>query len=170
MDVNLLQTLRLLHIVAATFWVGTAVTLGFFVFPVLLNGDVANGRLVRQIMMGRKLSAFLPIAMLLVVISGLFLYRLDFPNMATSYGGRRGLDYTLGAFLGILAAIVGVTVTMPTGLKIGAVIDSVGAGTPTAEQSNELLRLSRKLIIASRSLAILLLGAAALMALARHAG
>ena len=42
MSNNLLQLLRFIHIVAATFWVGTAITLGFFVYPVLLTGDLAK--------------------------------------------------------------------------------------------------------------------------------
>jgi len=169
MNVNLLQMLRFVHIVSASIWVGTAVTLGFFVYPVLLTGDPANTRFLRQIMIGRKLAFFLSLVMLLVILSGGYLYWKDFRGVPMVGFDRRTLDYTLGAFFGILAAIVGLSVNMPTGMRIGAVSDSVGAGAPTIEQSNELARLSRKLLIATRCIAILTLGSAALMALARYA-
>jgi len=169
MDLNLLQLLRFIHIVAASFWVGTAVTLGFFVYPVLLTGEPGTTRLIRQIMMGRKLAAVIPVAMILVVLSGVYLYWIDFPRMSMVSFDRRALDYTLGGFLGIVALVVGFSVNMPTGIKLTAVMDSIGAGSPTAGQTNELGRLSRKLLIATRCVAILALGGAALMALARNA-
>lgn len=178
MDLTLLQLLRFIHIVSASFWVGTAATLGFFVYPVLLTGDTGTTRLMGQIMIKRKLAAVIPVTMLLVVLSGAYLYWIDFPNMSMAPGpngetfallSKRGLDYTLGGFFGIVALIVGFSVSMPTGIRLTAVMDSIGAGSPTADQSSELARLSRKLIIATRCVAILALGGAALMALARHA-
>lgn len=169
MNTDLLQLLRFIHIVAAVFWVGAAVTMGFFVFPVLLTGDLGTTRLTRQIMMGRKLAIILPVVTLLVVISGGYLYWIDFPNMSMSVFTPRALDYTLGAFLGIVALIVGFSINMPTGIKLTAVMDSIGTASPTIEQSNEIARLSRKLLIATRCIAILTLGSAALMALARYA-
>ncbi len=169
MNVNLLQILRFIHIVSSAFWVGGAVTLGFFVFPVLLNGNPAPGAYLKQIMMGRKLAMFLTLTLVLAVLSGGYLYRLDFPKMGGAAFNPRALDYTLGAFLGILAAVVALFVNMPTGMKLGTVVDTIGSGAPSVEQTNELTRLSRKLIIATRSVAILLLGAAALMSLARYA-
>ena len=169
MTIHLLQMLRFIHIVASVFWVGAAATMGFFVLPVLLSGDLGGTRLARQIMMGRKLAVVLPVITLLVVISGGYLYWMDFPNMSMSTFNPRALDYTLGAFFGIVAMIVGFSINMPTGIKLTAVMDSAGTGSPTVEQSSEIARLSRKLLIATRSIAILTLGAAALMALARNA-
>jgi uncharacterized membrane protein len=169
MDSNMLQLLRFIHIVAATLWVGTAVTLGFFVYPVLLNGDLANMRIIRQIMLGRKLATMMPVTMLLVVLSGAYLYWIDFPNMSMMHLDPRSLDYTLGAFFGIVALITGFSVNMPTGVRMTAVMDSIGAGNPTIEQTSEIARLSRKLIIATRCVAILAAGSAGLMALARYA-
>lgn len=169
MDANLLQLLRFIHIVSASFWVGTSVTLAFFVYPALLTGDVGGARFLRQIMLQRKLAMVVVIVMLLAVLSGGYLYGADLASMWSPALTRRGLDYTLGGFFGILAFIVVLSVNAPTGLKLGAIVDSIGAENPTVEQSNQLSRLSRKLIIATRCVAILLLGSAALMALARNA-
>ena len=124
---------------------------------------------MREIMFGRKLAAVIPVTMLLVVLSGAYLYWIDFPNMSMAYFDRRSLDYTLGAFLGIVALITGFSVNMPTGLRLTAVMDSIGTGNPTIEQSGAIARLSRKMIVATRCVAILALGGAALMALARYA-
>ena len=169
MDLTLLQLLRFIHIVSGAFWVGTAVTLAFFVFPALLAGETSGGRYLKQIMMQRKLAPVITVAMLLVILSGGYLWRLDFPHISGGTFDRRTLDYTLGAFLGILAAIVGLFVNMPTGMKLGAVVDSIGTGVPSVESSEQAARLSRKLLIATRCIAILLLGAVSLMALARYA-
>lgn len=169
MDFSLLQLLRFVHIIAASFWVGCAVTLAFFVNPALLTGDIRSAQMLKRMMMRRKLGVYLPVAVLLALISGFWLYRIDFPNMSAGMLTKRQVDYTLGAFLGILAFIVGISINLPTGAKIAALGDFVGDGTPTADQSNELARLSRKLLISTRSTAILALGGAALMALARFA-
>ncbi|MDQ6718120.1 MAG: hypothetical protein M3Z17_07210 [Gemmatimonadota bacterium] len=169
MDISLLQVLRFVHIVSASFWVGCAVTLGFFVNPALLNGEIGGARTLKSLMLGRKLGTWLPIAVLVALASGIWLYRIDFTQMSGGTFTKRQLDYTLGAFLGVLAFIVGVSINLPTGGKIAALADFVGTGTPTADQSNELVRLSKKLIVATRSTAILTLGAAGLMALARFA-
>ena len=169
MDISLLQLLRFVHIISASFWVGCAVTLAFFVNPVFLDGEIAGAQTLKRLMLGRKLGTWLPIAVLVALASGIWLYRIDFTQMSGTAFTKRQLDYTLGAFLGLLAFIVGISINLPTGGKIAALGDFVGAGTPTADQSSELVRLSRKLIVSTRSTAILTLGAAGLMALARNA-
>jgi hypothetical protein len=169
MDHTVLQLARLVHIVAAAFWVGAATTLGFFVYPALLTADIGATRLVRQIMITRRLAIFVMLSALLAVISGAYLYWGDFGTMPSGPLTRRALDNAIGGFLGVLALGTAIFVNMPTGMKMGAVVDSIGTGNPPADQANELARLSRKLIIATRSVSILALGAAAFMALARNA-
>lgn len=169
MNNNLLQLLRFVHIVSASAWVGIAVALGFFITPAIVTGDTAGSRLVKRIMLDKKLGVWLPVVVILAIASGAWLYRIDFSHMTMATFSKRELDYTLGAFLGIVAFIVGLSVNLPTGGKLAALGDAVGSGTPTAEQSNEMVRLSRRLLISTRCTAILALGAAALMALARYA-
>jgi uncharacterized membrane protein len=169
MDVTLLQVLRFVHIVSGAFWLGCAVTLGFFVNPALLTGDVASAQRLKHIMVRAKLAVFLPVAVILAIASGLWLYRIDFPNMQMQFFTRRALDYSLGGFLAIIAFIVGVSLNLPTGSKIAVLADAIGPAIPTADQSAELARLSRKLLVSSRATAILTLGAGAFMALARYA-
>jgi uncharacterized membrane protein len=169
MDGNLLQLLRFAHIVSASIWVGITFTLAFFIHPALLTGDFAAARFLTRVMLRHKLGIYLPIVVVLALASGLWLYRIDFPHLTMQTFTPRALDYILGGFFGIIAFIVGVSVNLPTGGKIASLTDSMGAGAPTAEQSNELARLSRRLLISGRSTAILTLGAVALMALARFA-
>jgi hypothetical protein len=168
MELNLLQLLRFVHIVSAAAWMGIAVTLAFFVHPII-TADVPGSRVLKRVMMERKLAVYLPLVVILALASGFWLFRIDFPQMSAMSSNPRALDYSLGAFLGVLAFIVGVTMNLPTGRKIVTLGDFVGEGTPTAEQTSELARLGRKLLIGSRSTAILTLGAAGLMALARYA-
>lgn len=169
MDVSLLQLLRLVHVLGGAFWLGCAVTLGFFVNPALLTGDVVSAQRVKHVMVRAKLGVILPVAVILAIVSGLWLYRIDFPHMRMDTITPRAIDYSLGAFLAIVAFIVGVSVNMPTGSKIAVLADAIGPAAPTTEQSAELVRLSRKLLISSRATAVLTLGAGAFMALARYA-
>jgi hypothetical protein len=95
---------------------------------------------------------------------------MHLPGMNGAPQTRGQLDYALGAALGVLAGLVMIFVTAPTGSKLSTLIGSVGAGAPTTEQGAEIVRLARRMIIGVRSIAILTLGAASLMALARYAG
>jgi hypothetical protein len=169
MDFSLLQLLRLVHIVSAAAWMGIAVTLAFFVHPAIYSPDVAGSRLMRRVMMDRRLATYLPLTVLLALISGFWLFRIDFPDMSKMVLTPRALDYTLGAFLGVIAFFVGIVVNLPTAKKIVTLGDFIGTSTPSNEQTSELARLGRRLLIGGRSTAILTLGAAALMALARNA-
>lgn len=167
MEVNLVQLLRLVHILFSAFWLGCGATLAFFVNPALLTGDVASAQRLKRIMAGGKLGMALPIAALLAMASGFWLYRIDFPQMQMQTLTPRAFDYAMGGFFAIITFIVGVSVNLPTGSKLGVLADAIGSAEPTAEQGAELARLSRKLLISSRAGGILILGAGAFMALAR---
>jgi uncharacterized membrane protein len=169
MNPTLLQVLRLVHVLSASFWVGTAATLGFFVMPAVLASDITAARFLTRVMIQRKLRIYILFAMLLTLLSGTYLYWHDFGGMGPPVT-RAQVDFSLGGLFGLLAGLVIIFVNAPTGMKLAAVMDSVGTGVPTEDQADHITRLSRKLLIATRSVAILTLGAAALMALARFAG
>lgn len=167
MEVNLIQLLRLVHILLAAFWLGCGVTLAFFVNPALLTGDVASAQRLKRIMVAGKLGVALPTAAILAIVSGLWLYRIDFPHMQMQTLTQRAFDYAMGGFFAIVTFVVGMSVNIPTGSKIGVLADAIGMAEPTADQAAELARLSRKLLISARAAAILILGSGAFMALAR---
>jgi uncharacterized membrane protein len=157
------------HIVSASFWLGAASTLAFFVIPALMSAEMTGMRLMKQIMIERRLRIYTLLAMLLTIGSGAYLL--------TNAAGMKGapqtpaqMDYAIGAVLGVLAGLVLLFVAAPTGSKLGKLVGSLGAGAPTTEQGAEIVRLARRMIIGARSIAILTLGAASLMALARYAG
>src|SRR6266542_399284 len=169
MSPALVQSLRFVHIVAGSFWVGAASVLAILVIPTLLSADIAGARLMKHIMITRHLRLYSLGAMLLTLLSGAYLYWGRFGQVTGGPMTRSALDYALGGLLGLLAGGVILFVNAPTGTKLGAVIDSTGAGAPTPEQSAEITRLARKLLIATRMVAVLVLGAVALMAIARFA-
>ncbi len=164
-----LQLLRFTHIVSASFWVGSAATLAFFVYPALLAPGSGGMPALRDIMRRRRLTLFLMGSMLISIASGLTLYWHDFGRMFGGPMSRQALDLALGGFLAILAGIVGVFVNMPAGMQLGAISSSVGPGGPTPEQADHISRLGARILIGMRCISILTLGAAALMAVARYA-
>lgn len=170
MNPYLLQLLRVVHIVSAAFWLGAASTLAFFVFPTLLASELTGVRLMRQIMVERKLRVYTILAMLLTIGSGIYLYWYRFAPMSGPPRTSHELDYALGGLLGLLAGLVMLIVNMPTARKLSGIVGKLGTTAPSSDQGAEIVRLARKLLIATRSIAILTLGAAALMALARYAG
>lgn len=171
-DINpyLLQTLRVVHILSASFWLGAASTLAFFVMPALVAAEMTGVRLMKEIMIVRHLRIYTLLAMLLTIGSGAYLLSQGPVGMHGPPQTRGQLDYALGGLLGVLAGLVLLFVMAPTGSKLSSLVQSFGAGSPTTEQGTEVVRLVRRMLIGARSIAILTLGAASFMALARYAG
>jgi len=66
--------LRLIHILAGTFWVGAIFLLAGFLVPTARSSGPEGGRFMQQLMLRRRLPVFLGVAMLLTVLSGLVMY------------------------------------------------------------------------------------------------
>jgi hypothetical protein len=161
--------LRLIHILAGIFWVGTAFLVAGFLVPTLRATGREGGVFVRHLMQQRRLQVFLGIAMLLTVLSGLIMYgRVTAATQGSWAGTPPGIAYGVGGLAAILGAIAGSLIGGSAGRRMATIGGSIGAGGPSPEQQTEMGRLQQRLALGTRVSAGFLAIAAGAMAIARY--
>jgi hypothetical protein len=162
-----LWTLRVLHISAGVASAGFAMFLGWFLMPALRDAG-PGGSPVMGALLKRRLPVWMNVLGLIVVLTGLRLYMLYFNGNWLKTG--TGIVLTLGAVLGLGAFFIGMMVSRPTAMKLGALnaVIAAAGGKPTPDQSAQLQALSAKAFKAARLNAWHLAGATLCMALARY--
>ena len=163
--------LRLLHIVLAVLWVGGAFVLAFFLFPSIRASGPAGGVVMREIAGVRKMPIYLTVIGWISALSGIALYAHNSmgPNNPWS-GSRSGITFGVGGLLAIIALLIGTFWNRPIAAKMVAVGAQLqGAGTPPpANLVSEMARLQETLGRALTIVAVLLVGAAIAMSIARY--
>lgn len=161
--------LRIVHLLAGVFWMGTAMFIFFFLEPAASRAGPAGGQV-----MGELAGSKMPLAMMsssfLSILSGLLLYWQNFNGIDVSSG--RALAFTVGGVAGLIAFLEGVVVHMPLQIKMKKLGEQIRAsgGAPTAEQMTATKALQGKLKHAARWTVILLVISVIGMAVARYAG
>jgi len=166
----LVIVLRLVHLLAGIFWVGGAIVLSLFVLPAQRAvGD--DGRFLKEIMVGQKLSTWFGVSAGLSVLAGLVLYGR---NVSVSQGAwaatASAMTFGVGGALAVLAMIIGATLSGGSQRRmasIGQAIATAG-GVPTDAQRAELALLNRRTALGAKLSLGLLLGCTVLMAVARY--
>ena len=169
-SLSLVIVLRLVHILTGVCWAGAVVFIAAFLLPAMKAAGPAASPVMAHLTQVMKLPAVLLKWGLLTVASGLALFWRDAtlaPGWMQSGPGR---TFSLGAALGIIVVVTGMTVNLPTARRLGALAEEVRAsgGVPSAAQAAEMQRLQERLARAMSAAAVLLLAAAAAMAVARH--
>jgi hypothetical protein len=161
--------LRLTHILGGIFWAGSAFLMAGFIAPTMRATGREGGRFIQHMMLDRRLPVFLGIAMGLTVVSGITMYaRLAAATHGTWASTRPGIAYGVGGLAAILGAVVGALFSGAAGRRLAQVGQSVGAGSPSAEQQAEIARLQARIGLGTRLAAALLVVAAGAMAVARY--
>ena len=161
--------LRLVHILAGIFWVGTVFLVACFLIPTVRETGREGGRFMQHLMQRRRLQVFLGLAMLLTVLSGVIMYaRLAAATHGAWAGTRPGITYGVGALSAILAAAVGGAIGSSAGRRMLAAGQAIGPSGPTQEQQAEMTRLQARMSLGARLAAGLLAIAAGAMAIARY--
>lgn len=161
-----LITLRLIHIVAGVLWVGGAALLAAFALPAARdeNGIAYLRRLIWQ----RNLPRYLNVTLALALLSGLLMYgNLVVATQGSWARTRVGKTLGLGGGLAIVAALVATFVAAPAihrALELTKDASTTNAGPAGAEVDRALSRYGA----AMRLVVALLVGTAALMAIARY--
>jgi uncharacterized membrane protein len=167
----LMIVLRLLHIISGVFWVGTVFIIAWFLLPSNKSTGQAGLTVMRDVMVKRKLSIYLMIAMGLTILSGLTMYA---HMMMVSHGvwasSMMAKVLGVGALCAIVAGALGGSISKRTGMQmaaIGKAIDESGQ-PPTSAQLREIDALQAKSQKVMAFVAILLVVALAAMASARY--
>jgi uncharacterized membrane protein len=161
--------LRVVHIVAGTVWVGSAVFAALFLFPTARAVGPDARRFMERLR--QRMGPALGIAMLLTVISGFIMYgRLSAGFDRAWVTSWPGLALGLGALAALVAVVIGVAVNAPAGAKIAALRQGfeTQGGSPTSEQAAQVAALQARVERGAQLAAALLVIAAGAMAVARY--
>ena len=161
-----LISLRLIHVIAGVLWVGGAAVLAAFVLPAA-RGE-SNLDYLRRIIWKRNLPRYLNVTLGLALLSGLTMYA----NLAVVTQGawarsRAGMTFGLGGALAIVAALVATFVAAPAIHRALELTNGTSNANPAAGGGEAARALSRY-SGAMRLVVALLIGTAALMAVARY--
>ena len=163
--------LRLIHIVAGVFWVGGILFLARFLFPTALALGPAAGPVMDHLNRVLRLSQNLLGAGVVTVLAGFTLYWRDAVGSGAGWmASPTARVFGAGGLFAILAIVIGVTVNMPTAMRLSALMASIQAsgGPPSPEQRAMQQALQARLGVAVRVVAALLVLATAAMAVARY--
>ena len=109
--------LRVLHIVAGTFWVGAVLVTVLFLFKVVGDLGPAGGQVMGALLKRRYFDA-IPAAALVTLLSGIDLLRRVSGGYDGAWmGSPRGIVLSIGAIGAILGFGLGVLVGRPSTLK-----------------------------------------------------
>jgi uncharacterized membrane protein len=162
--------LRLIHILAGVFWVGTILLIAGFLLPTARSVGPEGGRFMQHLMLKRRLPVFLGIAALLTVLSGVTMYiRLSAATHGAWAGTGTGIGYGFGGLAALLGGIMGGVISGPAARRMSVIgQQGVQGGGLSAEQQAEMQRLQARAALGSRITAGFLAVAAGAMAVARY--
>jgi hypothetical protein len=167
----LMIVLRLVHIVAGILWAGGIVLLSWFIMPAQSALGQAGMVFMQELMMRRRARLYITTAMVLTVLSGLFMYvRLAMTTDGAWAASTMAKVLGIGAVAAIIAGGIGSAVGGSTARKmgeLGATIQAAG-GTPSEAQRAEMAALQTRARKSLRTVALLLVFTAIAMASARY--
>jgi uncharacterized membrane protein len=170
-DATLMALLRIIHIVAGVFWVGSAIFVAAILLPTLQAVGPSAGPVMEHLVQVRRLPVRLMIAMTLVILSGIALYWKASNGFQSAWmRSGPGVVLGLGAVLGIASGVLGMATSAPTGRRLAGLTTAIKArgGPPTAEELAEIQRLQARMRGAGQAVAVLLVLATIAMAVARY--
>lgn len=163
------QGMRVLHILCAVLWVGSAVFLTLYLSPAI-RALGPQGAPVMAELMRRRMGLFLAAAGIVTVLSGIWMYWVftsGFNLRLMTHGA--GLVLGIGGLLGILGSIVGGGLVGRTAERAGRLARTAAQLPPGGEREATMVTvaaLQHRVAIASRLDATLLLAALLAMCIA----
>jgi uncharacterized membrane protein len=160
--------LRVIHIGAGIFWVGSATFLLVFVEPTVHALGPSGGSFMAHVSQVRKMPSIIAVSAILTIAAGIWLYWRDTggfdPDIITT---GPGIGFGIGGLAAILAFVVGLTMVRPRVERMGPLGGAMASGSPTPQQAEEMASLQRGLRSISIFNEVLLVIAVIAMASAR---
>jgi uncharacterized membrane protein len=163
--------LRIVHILAGVFWVGSAAFFFFFVEPTAKRLGPQAGPVMQELMVRRKVPIFITASSGLTVLAGVLLYWRSSGGLDVDWiTSAPGLAFTVGGLAAIGAFAMGLAVIKPAVDRMGALGAEIAAsgGPPSPQQGAQLLALETRLRNVGRIDIVLLTLAVLTMATARY--
>jgi len=171
MSITLIVILRIIHILAGVFWAGVAFMMAAFLEPNARALGPEGGKFMQRLVGQMRMTTIILVAAFLNVLAGIWLYWIFSAGFQAKWvTSGHGLSLTIGALAAIVTFILGLTVTRPTLLRMGALgqeMQSAG-GPPKPEQMAAMQVLQKRLATVGRTGAVLLVIAVIGMAAARY--
>jgi uncharacterized membrane protein len=171
MNETILIILRILHILAGVFWVGSAIFYFLFVEPLVKDLGPAGPRFMQGLIERKRYPLYMNVASALTVVAGALLYWNTSGGLQGAwFRTGAGLGFTIGAAIALVVYLIGFLMIRPRAERLGKLGKQIGqsGGPPTAEQAAELGLLSHQMRAIERVDVILLTLALLAMATARY--
>jgi uncharacterized membrane protein len=165
-----LLVLRILHVVGAILWGGTAMFVAFFLMPAMGMAGPA-GAPVMGALVKRRLFVIVPTVAVITMLAGLRLLWLVSQGYSAAYfSSRPGMTYATGTVASIAAFTIFLTVSRPALGRMGALQQQMAQ---TAESERAALMAQMNAVrgragAAAKAIALLLTLAAVTMAIGRY--
>jgi uncharacterized membrane protein len=162
--------LRVVHILAGVFWVGSSFFFFFFIEPSVKELGATGEKFVSHLAERKKMPIVITAASAVTVLAGVLLYWRASSGFDLDWIiSGPGLGFTLGGVAAILAFAFGLFLIKPAVQRMGAIGQEVATagGPPTDAQATEIQRLGARLLLIGRIDVVLLTLAVVAMATAR---
>lgn len=166
----LLITMRLVHVLTAIFWVGTALYLTLFLYPSVREAGTAGGAVMAGVMK-RRLPQKMAVVTLLTIVSGFVLYWLAGRGTDGAwYASRPAMVFGTGGVIGSIGYLWATFRVVPAGRALGLLGAAIAAhgGPPTADEAKQQVALMGRVVDDTRTVAWFITASAALMSVARY--
>jgi hypothetical protein len=169
MDVYMV-VLRIVHILAGAFWVGSAIVVFAFLQPAAREVGPAAGPMMMHLAQKKRLPDIVLGAAGLTILAGLLMYwrvsgGFDRDWIESAYG----IAITIGSLCAIAAVVLGATIVRPSMVRVASIAQAAGAaGGPTPEQAAEVGALQERVRATGALIIPLLVLAVVAMASAQY--
>jgi uncharacterized membrane protein len=168
LDQIFVMVLRVLHIGAGLFWVGSVFFMTRFVLPAIQEAGPDGGKFAAVLMRGGRVQRAMIESAGVTIVAGLFMYgRYIVQTDGVWARSPIAMGYGVGAITAIVAFILGLTINAPAARRMQAIAGSAG-GPPSAEQQAEIGRLRERIASTSRIVLGLLTISVISMAVSRY--
>ena len=163
MSISVIAILRVIHIGFGAFWLGGAITVGFFLLPAMRARGAAGSLFAAQLMARTRLPAVMTAAGVIAVLAGMMLYGAIWAG--TGFSGP-AFWYAMGGHFATAAVLLVGVVAWPAAHKLGALAHQESLPTPAENAQRD--RLLNRVTWVTQLSAALLVVTVSFMAIGRY--